>query len=197
MIRNRVQAGESGDVTILPRPMMDEVLRQGRISPGSIVDLAHSAVAVAVRTGAPKPDIRTVDAFKASLTTNKSVSYPDPTRGGATGVLVTHVFERLGMTEEMKPKTKFPPGDQFAVDVVARGEAEIAIAQPMEVLAQPKKRPQVIDPLSAEHYAAIMPRQNGELFNSIGRSRPLERRYWPAPLQRIAALHASLAAMRY
>ncbi len=137
VIRNRVQAGESGDVTILPRPMMDEVLRQGRITPGSIVDLAHSAVGVAVRTGAPKPDIRSVDAFKRSLSTAKSLSYPDPTRGGATGVLVTRVFERLGMTEEMKPKTKFPPDDQFAVDVVARGEAEIAIAQPMEVLAQP------------------------------------------------------------
>src|SRR5229473_2387675 len=61
VIRRRVQAGESGDVTILPRPMMDEVLRQGRIAPGSIVDMARSAVGVAVRTGAPKPDIRSVD----------------------------------------------------------------------------------------------------------------------------------------
>lgn len=65
VIRNRVQAGESGDVTILPRPMMDEALRQGRITPGSIVDLAHSAVAVAVRTGAPKPDIRSVEPSSA------------------------------------------------------------------------------------------------------------------------------------
>jgi molybdate transport system substrate-binding protein len=136
-IRSRVQTGEIGDVAILPRPIMDEVLRQGRITPGSIVDVARSAVGVAVRTGAPKPDISSVDAFRRALLAAKSISFPDRTRGGATGVLFTRVLERLGMTEEMKPKTKYPPVGQFAVEVVARGEAEIAISQPMEVLAQP------------------------------------------------------------
>jgi len=136
-IRNRVQAGEFGDMAILTRPMMDEVLRQGRVTPGSTVDLARSAVGVAVRKGAPKPDISSVDAFKRSLVAAKSISYPDPARGGATGVLFTRVLERLGMTDEMKSKTRIPPVGQFAVDVVARGEAEIAISQPMEVLGQP------------------------------------------------------------
>jgi molybdate transport system substrate-binding protein len=136
-IRSRVEAGEIGDVTILPRPMMDEVLRQGKITPGSIVDVARSAVGVAVRTGAPKPDISSVDALARSLLAAKSISYPNPARGGATGVLFTRVLERLGMTEAMKPKTKFPPVGKLAVDVVAGGEAEMAISQPMEVLAQP------------------------------------------------------------
>jgi molybdate transport system substrate-binding protein len=136
-IRNRIQASEFADVAILPRPMMDELLLQARITPGSIVNLAHSAVGVAVRTGAPKPDISSVDAFKCSLLASKSISYPDPTRGGATGVLFTRVLERLGMTEAIKAKTRFPPSGQFAVEVIARGEAEIAISQPMEVLAQP------------------------------------------------------------
>jgi molybdate transport system substrate-binding protein len=160
--RNRVQAGEIGDVTILPRPMTDEVLRQGRITPGSIVDVARSAVGVAVRTGAPKPDISSVDAFTRSLVAAKSISYPDPARGGATGVLFTRVLERLGMTAEMKPKTKFPPVGQFAVDVVARGEAEIAISQPMEVLAQPGVElvgllpPQLQDPPSFVFSASVL-----------------------------------------
>jgi molybdate transport system substrate-binding protein len=140
MIRNRVQAGEIGDVTILPRPMMDEILRQGRIASGSIVDVARSAVGVAVRSGAPKPDISSVDAFKRSILAASSVSYPDPKRGGATGVLSTRILQQLGMTDELKSKTKFPPVGQFAVDVVARGDAEIAIAQPMEVLNQPGVR---------------------------------------------------------
>lgn len=136
-IRNRVQAGEFADVTILPRPMMDGLGQQARAVPGSIVDLAHSAVGVAVRAGKPKPGIGSVDAFKRSLLAAKSISYPDPARGGAMGVLVTRVLERLGLTEVMKARTRFPPGDQFAVELVVRGEAEIAIAQPMAVLAQP------------------------------------------------------------
>jgi molybdate transport system substrate-binding protein len=136
-IKTRVQAGEFGDVTILPRPMLDQLLAQGRIAPGSIVDLARSTVAVAVRSGAPKPDVSTVDAFKRSLSAAKSITYPDPAGGGATGVLVAQIFERLGLTTDMKPKTRFPPPGQFGAAVLARGEAELAIAQPMEVLTQP------------------------------------------------------------
>lgn len=135
--RNRVQAGEFGDITILTRPMIDEVVRQGRVTPGSTVDLARSAVGVAVRKGASRPDISSVDAFKRSLMAARSVSYPDPARGGTTGVLFTRVIERLGMADEMKSKTRFPPAGQFAVDVVTRGGAEIAISQPMEILGQP------------------------------------------------------------
>jgi molybdate transport system substrate-binding protein len=136
-IRARIQAGELGDVIVLPRPMMDDFLRQGRIAPGTIVNLGRSAVGVAVRSGAPKPDISSVDAFKRSLLAAKSISYPDPAKGGATGVLLSRVLERLGMTEDVKAKTKFPPPGQFASEVVARGKAEIALSQPMEVLAQP------------------------------------------------------------
>jgi molybdate transport system substrate-binding protein len=136
-IRSRVQAGEFADVTILPRPMMDNLLRQGRVTQGSIVNLAHSAVGAAVRTGAPKPDLNSVDTFKLSLLAAKSISYPDPSGGGATGVLFSRVLERLGITEDVKPKTKFPPPGHFAAEIVANGEAEIAISQPMEVLAQP------------------------------------------------------------
>jgi molybdate transport system substrate-binding protein len=136
-IRNRVQTGEFADVTILPRPMLDELLRQGKITAGSIIDLAHSAVGVAVRSGTSKPDIGTVVAFRRALLAAASISYADPTRGGATGVLVTRVLDRLGASEDVKPKTKFPPPGRFAVELVANGEAEIALAQPMEVLAQP------------------------------------------------------------
>jgi molybdate transport system substrate-binding protein len=136
-IRSRVQTGESGDLTILPRPVMDALLQQGRITPGSIVDVARSAVGVAVRRGAPRPDISSGESFARSLAAAQSISYPDPERGGATGVLFTHVLERLGMTDAVRSKTRFPPVGQFAVDVVARGEAEIAISQPMEVFAQP------------------------------------------------------------
>lgn len=137
VIRNRIRDGEAADVVILPRPMMEELQRQGRIPPGAVPDLARSAVGVAVRRGTPKPDISSVDAFKRSLLAASSISYADPARGGATGVLITRVLDHLGLTGQMKPKTVFPPAGQLAVQVVARGDAEVALTQPMEVLSQP------------------------------------------------------------
>lgn len=137
VVRSRVQSGEVHDVIILPRPMMDELSQQGRVVPGSIINVAHSAVGVAVRSGTPKPDIGSLEALKRSLLAAKTISYADPARGGATGALVTRVLQRLGITDEMKAKTRLPPAGQFAVTVVARSEAEIAVAQPMEVLGQP------------------------------------------------------------
>jgi molybdate transport system substrate-binding protein len=133
-IRNRVQAGEPADVVILPRPMLNQVLAEGRIAASSTVDFARSAVGVAVRAGASKPDVGSVGALVKTLSASKSISYPDPKRGGATGILFARVLERLGIANEMSARTRFPGPGQFAVDIVARGEAEIAIAQPMEIL---------------------------------------------------------------
>ncbi len=116
---------------------MDELLAQGRIAAGSIVDVARSAVGVAVRRGAPRPDISSVERFANALRAAQSIAYPDPKRGGATGVFFTRVLARLGLTEEMEPKTRFPAVGQFAVDRVASGEVQMAISQPMEILAQP------------------------------------------------------------
>ena len=137
VIRNRVQAGEPADMTVLPRPMLDVLMQQGRVVTGGTVNLAHSAVGVAVRTGAPKPDIGSVEAFRQALSAAGFISYPDPAGGGATGVLLARVLDRLGMIAELKAKTKFPPPGHFAAELLANGEVEMAIAQPMEVLAQP------------------------------------------------------------
>jgi len=136
VVMNRIQANEPADVTILSRPLTDGLQQQGKVVPGSIVDIAHSAVAMAIRKGAPKPDISSVDGVKRALLAAKSITYPDVTRGGATGFLVTRVLEHLGIAEEMKPKTKYPRPGEFASAVLARGEADIAISQPMEVLAE-------------------------------------------------------------
>lgn len=135
-IQRQVAAGEPCDVTILPRPMMDEAVRLGRVEQDTVVDLARSAVGVAVLAGAPKPDISSIDAFRHALSAAQSISYPDPARGGATGILVVRILQQLGITDEIRSKTKFPPAGQFAVDVVARGEADFAISQPMEVFGK-------------------------------------------------------------
>jgi molybdate transport system substrate-binding protein len=136
-IRNRVQSGELGDVAIVTRPQIDELEKNGKIDRGSTVNIARSAVALVVRRGAAKPDVGTIDAFKRALLTANSVSYADPARGGATGVLVTDILQRLDLAAEVKPKTKFPPSGHFAVELVSNGEAEMALAQPMEALLEP------------------------------------------------------------
>lgn len=136
-IKGRVQSGEPGDVAIITRPMMEELERSGKIRAGTTRDIARSAVALIVRSGAGKPDIATIDAFRRVLLAAGSVSYPDPSRGGATGVLSRDILKRLGLTDAMAAKTRFPPPGHFAVELVAKGEAEVAIAQPMEALLQP------------------------------------------------------------
>jgi molybdate transport system substrate-binding protein len=135
VVKSRIQAGEVPDVAILPRPMLDELTQQGKIDAGTVTDLAHSAVSVVTRANAAKLPIGSVDEFKRSLLTVQSISYPNPAGGGATGVLITRVFDRLGVAAAMKPKTKFPPPGRFAAEVLAAGEVDLALSQPMEVIA--------------------------------------------------------------
>ena len=135
-IRGRVQSGEPGDLAIVTRPMMDQLEKSGKIAAGTTRDIARSTVAIVVRAGSTKPDISSIEAFRGALLAASSVSYPDPARGGATGVLFTGILKRLSLTEAVAPKTKFPPPGHFAVELVAKGEAELAIAQPMEALLQ-------------------------------------------------------------
>jgi molybdate transport system substrate-binding protein len=136
-VKDRVQSGEQADIAIVTRPMIDQLAAGGKIVPDTTADIARSAVALVVRKGANKPDIGSTEAFRRALQSARSVSYPDPARGGATGVLFTNDLERLGLAAELKSKTIFPKPGQFAVELVANGEADVAIAQPMEALLQP------------------------------------------------------------
>jgi molybdate transport system substrate-binding protein len=146
-IRKRILNGETADVIMLSRPVMDELLRQNKIVPGSIVNVAGTAVAVAVRAGAAKPDISSVAAFKRTLLAAKSVVYADPAKGGASGVYFAHVLDRLGIAEQMKPKTVLVPGAQ-AAEVVAKGGAEIGIGQTSEIM--PVAGARLVGPFPAE-----------------------------------------------
>jgi molybdate transport system substrate-binding protein len=146
-IRKRVLEGETADVIILSRPVMDELQKQDKLTLGSIADVAGIAVAVTARAGAPKPDISTVDALKRSLLAAKSVVYADPAKGGLSGVYFARVLDRLGIADQMKPKTVLVPGDQSA-EVVAKGEAEIGVAQTSEIIPVPGA--QLVGPLPGD-----------------------------------------------
>jgi molybdate transport system substrate-binding protein len=123
-LKRQIDAGERFDVAILTTPLIDDVVKNGKIAAGTRADVARSGLGVIVRTGAPKPDISSADAFKHALLNAKSISYA---KEGATAIYLASLFERLGITEQMKPKTKFPPTGRL-VQFVAEGEAEFGLA---------------------------------------------------------------------
>src|SRR3954447_9831177 len=134
--KKRILDGERADVIILTRVMMDDLAKQNKLAPGNIVNVASTPVALAARAGAPKPDISTADAFKQTLLSAKSISYADPAKGGLSGVVASRAIDRLGIAEQMKPKTTLVPGAQ-APDLVGKGEAELGIAQASEIVPNP------------------------------------------------------------
>ena len=134
-IRDLVEVGEHGDVTIIQKPIAEALAANGKVVAGSLVPLARSGIGVGVPKGAPKPDIGSFDAVKRSLLAAKVIGYPDPKRGAASGILFQHDLERLGIADKINAKLKSatPEWDEF----VAQNGIEIAITQPMEILAAP------------------------------------------------------------
>jgi molybdate transport system substrate-binding protein len=129
-IANRVRRGESVDVIILSRAGIDELVKEGKVVAASRVDLARSSIGMAVRRGAPKPDISTVEALKRVLLQAKSVAYSAQVSGI---YLSTELFPRLGIADQMAKKSiRVDVGRVGAV--VARGEAEIGFQQISELL---------------------------------------------------------------
>jgi molybdate transport system substrate-binding protein len=112
---------------------MEDLLKQEKLAAGSLTNVGGTPVAIAIRTGAPKPDISTVDALKHALIAAKSISYADPAKGGASGVYFAKVVDQLGLTNELKAKTILVPGAQ-APELVAKGEAELGVAQGSEIV---------------------------------------------------------------
>jgi molybdate transport system substrate-binding protein len=131
--KKRVLDGERADVIILTRAMMEDLAKQNKLAPGNIVNVAGTPVSLAARAGVPKPDISTVEAFKQTLLSAKSISYADPAKGGLSGVVAGKAIERLGIAEQMKAKTVLVPGAQ-SPELVAKGEVELGIAQASEIV---------------------------------------------------------------
>lgn len=134
MLVKRIEDGETADVLILSRAGIDGLKKQGKIAPGSEVMLAGSGVAIAVKAGAPKPDISTPEALKRTLIACKTIAYSEPSAGGASGVYFAKLLEQMGIAEAMRPKTKYPPAGGFSAALLMTGEAELAVQQKPELL---------------------------------------------------------------
>lgn len=137
----RVEAGETADVLMLPRSGIDRLMKAGKVEAGTEADLANAIVGVAVRKGAPKPDISSPEAFKRALLAAKSIARADPAQGGSSAVHIAKVAERLGISDEVKSKSviTFRAQDPLAAPgyTVANGRAEIALHQIQELMSVP------------------------------------------------------------
>jgi molybdate transport system substrate-binding protein len=128
-----LERGEPADVVILASSVLDDLIKQGKVVAGSRVDLVRSIIGMAVRAGAPKPDITTVAALTETLLRAKSVAYSS----SASGIyLSTELFQRLGIADRVLPKSKNAAGERVAA-LVARGDAEIGFQQISELLPEP------------------------------------------------------------
>ncbi|MBM3819984.1 MAG: ABC transporter substrate-binding protein [Acidimicrobiia bacterium] len=126
----RLQRGEPADVVILAAAALDDLIAQGTVARGSRVDLVRSSIGVAVRAGAPKPDVGTVAALTKALLDAKSIAYS----ASASGVYVsTELFQRLGIAETVKSKSTRIESERVGA-VIARGGAEIGFQQISELL---------------------------------------------------------------
>ena len=108
-------------------PASIALTKDGKIAAGSDATLAKSVFAIAVRRGAPKPDISSAEALKSTLLAARAVGYTDPAAGGASGVHFAKVLERLGIAPEIKAKSKFPPPAGFVGTLLVSGEVDIAV----------------------------------------------------------------------
>jgi molybdate transport system substrate-binding protein len=127
----RLERGEEIDVVIMVAPALGDLIKQGKVREGSRVDLVKGKIGMAVKAGAPKPDISTVDALKRALLAAKSIAYSD----SSSGVYVSTVlFPKLGIADEVKGKCKKIEGAPVG-EVVAKGEAEIGFQQISELRA--------------------------------------------------------------
>jgi molybdate transport system substrate-binding protein len=145
-IAARLGAGEAYDLVIIPAENVAGFERSGRVIAGSAVALGRVGIGVAVRAGAPSPDIATPEAFRATLLAAKSVVYIDPARG-TSGKHVAAVLHQLGIADQVNAKARLGAGGAV-VAPVGRGEIELGVHQITAILAVPGVK--LVGPLPPE-----------------------------------------------
>jgi molybdate transport system substrate-binding protein len=133
-LAKRIEKGDAFDLAIVGMAGLETLTASGRIAAGSAAPLAKSGIGMAVKEGAPKPDISTVEAFKHTLLGARAVAYSDPAFGGTTGIYLSKLFERLGIADAIAAKAVKVPGG-LAAERIVSGEADIALQQMGEVMA--------------------------------------------------------------
>ena len=142
-LNRMINSGATADIAALQPLQVDAFIKDGKMVAGTKTNFAQAGVGVAVKTGARRPDISTVEAFKAAMLNAKSIGYSQ----GGSGIISAKVMERLGIADQLKAKTKFIDGIPVA-EVVAKGEVEIGLQQINVII--PVKGADYIGPLPKE-----------------------------------------------
>lgn len=150
----RVQGGEAADVVLIPQQGLDALVKDGKASGDAIRVVARSGIGIAVRKGAPRPDISSPEAFKRTLLAAKSITYTNPAFGSASGLHMAKLLDRLGISEEMKAKTIFAPKPGGDGPMVANGEVDLTANQLQELAAMPGI--EIVGPLPADLQSTIV-----------------------------------------
>jgi molybdate transport system substrate-binding protein len=148
-LARRFNGGEPADLIVVESKALDELIKQGKVALGR-TDVARTGIGIAVRKGAPKPDVSSAAALKRALLAAKSIGHTAPAGGGITAAHVMAMFEKLGIAAEVTPKVKLAaggPNGRVSV-LVSSGEAEIGLQQVSELMSNPEV--EVIGMLPAE-----------------------------------------------
>ena len=132
-IKKQIAAGDVYDLVIVGGPEIDSFIQEGKVVPGSRVDLMKSGVGVGVRAGAPKPDISSSEALKKTLLSAKTIGYST----GPSGDYVVSLLDRMGIADQVKPKLKQVPSGARIATFITSGEAEIGFQQISELIHAP------------------------------------------------------------
>lgn len=145
VLKRQVEAGEAFDVVILTPPMIDDLVKQGKVAAGTKLDVAKVGLGAAIRAGAPKPDISTPEAFKKALLESKGIVH---SKEGQSGAHMVKVIDRLGIAEQMKAKTLLETRSGHSAIAVVEGKADLGFALISEIL--PVKGAELLGPLPAD-----------------------------------------------
>lgn len=132
-VKKKIEAGEYFDVTVLNPPVLDELIKQGKVVANSRAVIGRIGLGAAIKAGAPKPDISTPEGFKKTMLSINSVAYPGD---GASGIYFVNLLDRMGIGAEMKPKLRPMPGE-YNVEVVATGTVDMVVVVASRIYGVP------------------------------------------------------------
>ena len=138
-LARRLRGGEFADMILVASPELDKLIAEGKVV-GPRIDVSRTGIGIAVKKGAPKPDVATPEALKRTLLAAKSVGHTAPAGGGITALHLLRTFEKLGIAQEVAAKTRLAAGgpNGRVSTLIVNGEAEIAFQQVSELMTNPE-----------------------------------------------------------
>jgi molybdate transport system substrate-binding protein len=163
-LKDRFVAGEAADVILLSVPAVEALEKAGKLTPDSRTDLGRATCGVAVRDGMLMPNISTPEAFQRALVNAQTIGANDPAHGGSSGIYLAELLDRLGMTEQLRPKMVLGKTGREVAMLVATGRAELGITFTSEFI--PIEGTRVVGPLPkgmeyVNGYAGALPQGGG------------------------------------